>query len=147
MENITGSSSACGSGIGSWDRYNGKSSVWNRTIVNVDISASNSSIGAEIGAGSGREQGISRIGLLSVMDGMIRAKETLAGIGSGGEGGNVELLRFSGNPVITCDADFAKFPINASSIVFTNASLIFTTPRNRLFGAVPSSSNLTKLVI
>jgi hypothetical protein len=81
------------------------------------------------------------------MGGKIRANGTLAGIGSGGEGGEVKLLRFSGNAVLTCDANVSKFPVNASSIVISNASLMFITPRNRLFGVSPSNSNLFKLVI
>jgi hypothetical protein len=147
-ENITAICSYRGSRIGSGEKCEGNSSiVWNVTILNENITASNSSIGAGIGAGSGREQGISHLGILSVMGGMIRAKGTLARTGSGGEGGDVKLLKFSRNAVMTCNADLTKFPINTSSIVFTNASLIFITPRNRLFGAVLSSSNLMKLVI
>jgi hypothetical protein len=45
------------------------------------------------------------------------------------------------------DVDSTKFPVNASSIVFSNASLVFTTPHNRLFGVSLLCSNLFDLVI
>jgi hypothetical protein len=71
----------------------------------------------------------------------------LAGIGSGGEGGEVQLLKFSGNTVLTCDTKVTQFPVNASSIVFSNGSFLFRTPRNRLFGVSPSSSAFLNLMI
>jgi hypothetical protein len=115
--------------------------------LNGNIAARSSSWGAGIGAGRGVNGGISFVRSLSIRGGKMTANGTLAGIGSGGEGGEVELLRFSGNAVLTCDANVTKFPVNASSIVFSNASLIFITSRNRLFGVSPSSSNLLNLVI
>jgi hypothetical protein len=75
------------------------------------------------------------------------ANGALAGIGSGGEGGEVQLLKFSGNTVLTCNANVTQFPVNASSIVFSNGSFLITTPRNRLFGISPSSSDFLNLVI
>jgi hypothetical protein len=112
-----------------------------------NITASSSSWGAGIGAGRGESGGKSFVETLAIMGGRISANGTLAGIGSGGEGGEVKQLRFAGRAVLICDAIFTKFPINASSIVLTNASLVFTTPRNRLFGVGPSSSGLLNLVI
>jgi hypothetical protein len=79
------------------------------------------------------------------MGGRINANGTLAGIGSGCEGGEVKLLIFSGNAVLTCDTNLTKLPINASSIVISIASLIFTTAHNRLFGVSPSNFHLFKL--
>jgi hypothetical protein len=81
------------------------------------------------------------------MGGRITAKGALVGIGSGGEGGEIELLRFSGKSVLTCDARLGKFPVNASSIIFTNSSVVFATAGNRLFGVNPSSFDLFSLVI
>jgi hypothetical protein len=57
------------------------------------------------------------------------------------------LLKVAGNAVLTCDASLTKFPINASMIVFSNASVVFATPRNRPFGADLWIFNLSKFVI
>jgi hypothetical protein len=144
---ITASSSSEGSGIGSGGDGFGNSTVLSLTIMNGNITASSSSWGAGIGAGRGGSRDKSFIGTLAITGGRITANGTLAGIGSGGEGGEVKLLKITGNAVLTCDANFTKFPVNASSIVLTTASLVFTTPRNRLFGVSPSSSGSLNLVI
>jgi hypothetical protein len=71
-----------------------------------------------------------------------------AGIGSGGDESEVEVLTLGRTAVLLCDANTSKFPVNASSIVFVDASLTFETPRNRLFGVSPlreGSLNLTLL--
>jgi hypothetical protein len=115
--------------------------------MNGDIKASSSSGGAGIGAGRGASGGQSFIETLVIIGGRITANGTLAGIVSGGEGGEVKQLRLTGNTVLACDATFTKFPISASSIILTNASLVFTTPRNRLFGVSPSGSGLSNMVI
>jgi hypothetical protein len=115
--------------------------------MNGNIAASSSSWGAGIGAGRGVNDGKSFIGTLFIMGGRITANGTLAGMGSGGEGGEVKQLRFTGSAVLTCDANLTKSPINASSIILTTGSLAFTTPRNRLFGASPSGSGSLDLII
>jgi hypothetical protein len=145
--NITASRSSYGSGIGSGDGSYGNPTVLNLTIRKGNITASSPNRGAGIGGGRGRTGGKSPIETLFIMGGRITANGTLGGIGSGGEGGEVRLLRITGNAVLTCDADLTKSPINASSIVLTDASLVFTTPRNRLFGVSPSSSGLLNSVI
>jgi hypothetical protein len=116
-------------------------------ILNGNITASSSSWGAGIGAGRGLISSPSSIANLSIFGGRITANGTLAGIGSGGEGGEVKMLKITGNAVLSCDANFTKFPVHASSIVLTNASLVFITPRNRLFGVSPFRSGLLNLVI
>jgi hypothetical protein len=148
--NITASSSSSyglGSGIGSGRAEVGHSTVWKLTILNGNITASSSNGGAGIGAGNGVIGGSSLVRNLSIHGGMITSKGTFAGIGSGGEGGEVTIMTFSGNPMIICYANLIHFPVNASSIIITNASLIFATPRNRLFGVSPSSSTLFKMMI
>jgi hypothetical protein len=109
--------------------------------LNGNITASGSSYDAGIGAGQGVSERTSFAGTLSIFGGRITVNGTMAGIGSGGESGEVKLTRFSGNPVLTCNANISKFPISASSIVLSNVSVMFTTPRNQLFGVGPSSSN------
>jgi hypothetical protein len=116
-------------------------------IYNGNITASSSSQASGIGTGFGGSGGISFVETLSVLGGNMTANGTLAGIGSGGEGGEVQKLKFSGNAVLTCDAIATKFPVNASSIVFSNGSFLFVTPRDRLFGVSPTSSDLLNLVI
>jgi hypothetical protein len=81
------------------------------------------------------------------MGGRITANVTLVGIECGGEDGEVKLVRFAGKAVLTCEANATKFPVNASSIQFLNASLVFTTSYNRLFDVDPSSSELLKLMV
>jgi hypothetical protein len=120
--------------------------VSNLTILNGSIAASSRS-GAGIGASDGMYDGRSLVRTLSFIGGRITANGSLAGIGSGGAKGEVQLLRFAGNAVVTCDANLTSFPVNASSIVLSNTALLFTTPRNRLFGASPSRSDLSNFVI
>jgi hypothetical protein len=115
--------------------------------MNGNITANSSREGSGIGAGVGNNGGFSFVETLSIMGGRVTANGTLAGIGSGNEGSEVKQLKFTGNAVLTCDTNRAKVPVHASSIVLTNASLIFTTPRNRLFGVSPSCSGLLNLVI
>jgi hypothetical protein len=81
------------------------------------------------------------------MGGRITANGALTGIGSGGQGGDVKRLIFSGNAELLCNADSPSFVVNASSIELTNCSLVFTTPRKRLFGASPSNSGSLNLTI
>jgi hypothetical protein len=147
--NITASNSSYSAGIGTGFALSGNSTVWNLMILNGDITASSSDGGAGIGTGYGESACEGRLFIehLSVLGGKITANGTLTGIGSGGEGGEIQFLKFSGNTSLTCDADLTKFPVNASSIFLSKASLIFTTPRNRLFGVSPSSSGLLNLVI
>jgi hypothetical protein len=45
------------------------------------------------------------------------------------------------------NAPTGKFPVNASSIVFSNDSFIFRTDRDPLFGVAPSRLNLPNFVI
>jgi hypothetical protein len=82
------------------------------------------------------------------MGGRITAEGTLAGIGSGGEGGDVGLLTFSRSGLfVRCAANRTKFPINASSICFSNSSVIFETPGDRLFGVSPTQTGRLDLAI
>jgi hypothetical protein len=75
---------------------------------------------------------------LSILGGTIRANGTLAGIGSGGDGCRVGRLTFGGTAVMICSsADAGKFPVNAASIRFLDASAVFVTPRAPLFGVRP----------
>jgi hypothetical protein len=146
--NITAISSSYGAGIGSgMGGYTSTSTVLNLTILNGNITARSSDRGAGIGAGYGTSQRLSRVGILSILDGTITANGPLASIGSSGEGSEVQLLRFSGNAMLICNTDATKYPVNASSIVFSNASLVFATSGNRLFGVSPSSSALFDLAI
>jgi hypothetical protein len=147
--NITASSSNYGSGIGSGDASSsGTSTVGNLTILNGNITASSSSSGSGIGSGDGSSSSPSVIETLSILGGRIKANGTEAGLGSGGDGSEVTVLTLGGSAVLLCDANASKFPVNASSIVFADASLTFETPRNRLFGVSPlrkGSLNLTLL--
>jgi hypothetical protein len=125
----------------------GTATVWNLTIVDGNITANSVGLGAGIGAGYSTAPGTSRVGILSVLGGRIIADGSLAGIGSGGEGSEVELLQFSGNAILSCNAPVTKFPINATSIVLSNASLSFATKSNQLFGVCPSIRNFSDWVI
>jgi hypothetical protein len=153
--NITASSSASGdresygSGIGSGRGHtSGNSTVVNLSILNGNITASGSNGGAGIGAGSAAANGSSSIGTLALIGGRIAADGGLAGIGSGGEGGDVGLLTFAGSGLfVRCAADGPKIPINASSIRFSNSSVIFETPGDRLFGVSPTQIGRLDLAI
>jgi hypothetical protein len=82
------------------------------------------------------------------MGGRITADGPLAGIGSGGEGGEVGMLTFSGSDLrIACPANGTKLPVSASSIRFSNASVIIETPGDRLFGVNPAQLGGLKLTI
>jgi hypothetical protein len=110
----------------------------NLTIVNGNITASSSSYGAGIGSGRGTDGGASIVADLSILGGTITANGTLAGIGSGGEGGSVKQLTFSGRAVLICScANAEKSAISASSILFSDASAIFVTQHAPLFGVIP----------
>jgi hypothetical protein len=110
----------------------------NLTIVNGNITASSSSNGSGIGSGRGTVPFSSIVVHLSILGGTIRANGTLAGIGSGGEGGAVGQLTFSGTPVLICScANAGKSPVNASSILFSDASAVFVTQRAPRFGVTP----------
>jgi hypothetical protein len=87
------------------------------------------------------------IDILSFSGGRIVADGGLVGIGSHGEGGLVQSLRFSGNPVLICNTKVGTFPVNATSVVLSDASLIFVTQGNRLFGASPSQQRSLNLTI
>jgi hypothetical protein len=115
--------------------------------MNGNITAISSGWGSGIGAGRGIINGTSLIQTLSIMGGRITANGTLTGIGSGGNGGEVEMLRFSGTAALLCDANSTAFVINASSIELIDCALIFTTPHNQLFGISPSSSGSLNLAI
>jgi hypothetical protein len=105
--------------------------------VSGNITASSSSDGAGIGSGDGTGTGSSIFVDLSILVGTIRANGTLAGIGSGGVG-KVGHLTFSGRAVLICSSSNAgTFPVNASSILFSDASAIFVTQRAPLFGVNP----------
>jgi hypothetical protein len=122
----------------------------NLTILNGNINASSSDSGAGIGAGTetGENGGRSIVENLRLIGGNITAKGILAGIGSGGEGGDVKTLTFAGSRLrITCAANEPKFPINASSIVLSNPSVIFETPAGRLFGVNPKQIDSINLTI
>jgi hypothetical protein len=82
------------------------------------------------------------------MGGRITANGALVGIGSAGQGAEVEVLTFAGSGLFArCTAGETKVPVNASSIVFSNASVIFETPGDRLFGVNPSQAGSLKLTI
>jgi hypothetical protein len=96
----------------------------------------------------GESGGRSLIGKLALMGGRITANGTLAGIGSGGEGGEVQSLIFAGSRLsIRCAANGTNFPVNASSILFSNASVIFETPGDRLFGVSPGKTGRLNLAV
>jgi hypothetical protein len=58
------------------------------------------------------------------------------------------MLTFSGNDLrIACAAGGTKFAVNASSIRFSNASVIIETPGDRLFGVSPVQFGGLKLTI
>jgi hypothetical protein len=137
--NITASSSHYGSGIGTGhDYYTGTSMIGNLTIVSGNITASGSSYGSGIGTSIGQSGGISMIETLSILGGRIRVNGTQSGIGSGFEESEVKLLRLSRTVNLFCTVmSTTKFPINASSIVLSDASLTITTPQNRIFGVNP----------
>jgi hypothetical protein len=82
-----------------------------------------------------------------VLGGTIRARGAGAGIGSGGEGGETGLLAFHGTAALICNASAGKFPVNASSIVLSDASLIFGTESDRLFGVSPWRAGWLNLTI
>jgi hypothetical protein len=89
---------------------------------------------------------------MSIQGGNITATGPYGGIGSGDvlNGGISELrsLTFSGSAVLTCDAtETGRFPVTAFSIVLADASLVFRTPRNRLFGNAPSRQGELNLTI
>jgi hypothetical protein len=81
------------------------------------------------------------------LGGTIRANGRLAGIGCGGEGGAVGLLIFSGTAAVICNGGPGQFAVNASSIVLSNASVIFGTAGDRLFGVSPSREGRLSLAI
>jgi hypothetical protein len=54
-----------------------------------------------------------------------------------GERAGVGQLTFSETASLICDASGTAFPINASSILLSNASLIIGTHGDRLFGVSP----------
>jgi hypothetical protein len=125
----TGTNFGCG--IGSGQGYYGNSMVMNLTIVSGTITASSSSGGSGIGSGSAGSGGASTVEALSVLGGTIRANGVLAGIGSGGE------VSFSGTVALICNAEGTQLPIHASSNLLSDASLIFVTQGNQLFGVSP----------
>jgi hypothetical protein len=145
--NITASSSSYGSGIGSGLGEIGNSTVVNLTIVSGNITANSSSYGSGIGSGQGIQSGSSTVEFLSVLGGTIRSDGVLVGIGSGGEGSETRRVTFSGTVAVICNADGTKFPINASSILLSDASLIFVTQGDRLFGVSPSHEGWLNLTI
>jgi hypothetical protein len=145
--NITAISSWYGSGIGSGRGQAGNSIVMNLTIVSGNITASGSSYGAGIGSGSATAGGASTVAVLSILGGTIRANGTLAGIGSGGNGGAVGRVIFSGTAALICNGGPGKFAVSASSIVLSNASVIFGTAAARLFGVSPSREGPLSLAI
>jgi hypothetical protein len=110
----------------------------NLTILNGNITAGRSGETAGIGSGAGDSGGESTVESLTIQGGKITANGASAGIGRGGEGGEVKLLTFSGNVVLRCDAAEGQSAVTASSILLADASLIFHTPGNRLFGEIPS---------
>jgi hypothetical protein len=153
--NITASSSSSaygyGSGIGSGYGYYGNSTVVNLTIVSGNITANSSlsfyGYGSGIGSGSATSGGASTVEALSVLGGTIRGHGAVAGIGSAGGGGETRLLAFRGTAALICNANAGKFPINASSIVLSDASLIFGTESDRLFGVSPLLAGWLNLTI
>jgi hypothetical protein len=91
--------------------------------------------GAGIGSGSGSGTGSSIVVNLSILGGTITANGALDGIGSGGNRGSVKQLTFSGKAVLICSsAGTGTFPVNAASILFSDASAIFVTHHAPLFG-------------
>jgi hypothetical protein len=136
------------SGIGGGHRSSNRSSIiWNVTILNGSIKA-NSSSGSGTESGHGMAGGRSVVGTISLLGGTIRVISKLSGIRSGGEGGEVKLLAFTGNVHLICNVkSFTKFSVNASSIIFSNASILFETQRDQLFGAPPRSLNSLDLTI
>jgi hypothetical protein len=111
----------------------------NFTIVSGNITASSSSSGSASGIGSGfdADGGASTI----------KANGTRAGIGSGVDGGGVGQLTFSGTVSLICDVNGTAFPINALSILLSNASLIVGTHGDRLFGVNPFRQGWLNLTI
>jgi hypothetical protein len=138
--NIIANSTRDGSGIGTVEGYsNGTSAIGNLTIVGGNVTANSSNGGGSgIGTALSESGGISMIETLSTFGGRIRVNGTEAGIGSGFDGSEVKLLRFSGrvNLFSTVNPPM-KFPINASSIVLSDTSLTITTPHARIFGVSP----------
>jgi hypothetical protein len=75
--------------------------------------------------------------VLSVLSKTIQVNESPAGIGSGGQNGEVTRLIFRGTAILICSENTGQFPISASSILLSHALLIFGTPGNRLFDVSP----------
>jgi hypothetical protein len=146
---VSASCSAWGAGIGTAfgsNRY-GSSRIDTLIIVNGTTNATSFEYGCGIGCGYSQNGGQSTIGTLSLIGGTITAHGTLADIGCG-QGGSVDLLRFSGNQTILCNSDnSAEYCINANSIVLSNGSLSFATHRDRLFDVYPSIEGSINLMI
>jgi hypothetical protein len=77
----------------------------------------------------------------------IRANGAVAGIGSGSEGGETRRLAFRGTAALICNANAEQFPVNASSILLSEASLIFGTESDQLFGVSPSQEGWLNFTI
>jgi hypothetical protein len=146
---INASSSSYGSGIGSAYGYSGNSTITNLTILNGRINASGSSLGSGIGSGYG-SSGNSVVANVMILNGAISANCFSDGsaIGTGsGAGSDLTALVFAGTASLVCNLSAERASVNASSILFSHASLVFTTESNRLFCASPSRFGPFNLVI
>jgi hypothetical protein len=138
--NITASGSA-GAGIGSGDAYlYGNSSVTRLTLSNGTINAKGLSAGAGVGSGLSSSHGDSNVPSLIIVNGKISA------IGSSKPGiGGTDSLTFSGVSELSAYSTADSFPIDASSIIFANASVIAQTSGSRVFGRSPVGSGDSEL--
>jgi hypothetical protein len=120
-----------GSGDGSNDGWNrpGKSVVDLVMISNSTVNAS-SSDASGIGTGAFFLGGISTVGRIRQSDVNRPMQDGPVDIGSHGNTAQVGLLAQPSACFLNCDSKMADFPINASSIIFSNPSVVIETQQN-----------------
>jgi hypothetical protein len=148
---VTATAWLYGAGIGSGYGDGGASEVDEITISNCTVTTESSSHGSGIGSSDISLNGIGRsaVGLLRISNSTIMASGAMnfSAIGSGPSGSEVGSLVFSGLCLIECNRTGLAQTINASSIVFSDASLIFFANGTALFGTSPSNTGCLDLII
>jgi hypothetical protein len=124
-------------GIGSGYANGRESTVTDLAIWNSSVLASGESDGVGIGSGLGIQSGRSTVGTIMLSNVSGIAHGCVAGIASSGDGSEVGRLLFSGRCILACNASSGEFAVNATSILLSNASVVFTMAHNRIFATTP----------
>jgi hypothetical protein len=145
---INARGSLYGAGIGSGHSSRSGNSTINILIISHSlINATGASASSALVGGSTTSRGTAPVGNVTLIDVNGTMNGGKVGLGSGRSGAEVESLIITGSCFLNCHSDYQGVPVTASSVLLSNASIVFDTQYNRLFGVEPRGIGRVEIAI